>query len=107
MWRDVNITVHVKEEDFWSEIMGASWQVWPWWSAVEYLDGADWNIPGKVRVTGIDPDDSSVEPVTKVIGIDELFEAHAAVESDKLEDFDSASSDAIIQCAVFGEILYG
>lgn len=107
-WRDITIKVHIKEEDFWSEVMGAAWEVYPWWQSVTYLDGADWDKMGKIRVDHDDPEDLKQGVIAdKVIDIDRLFDAHRELESDITEDFDSVSSDALMQQAVYGEVLFG
>jgi hypothetical protein len=95
-------------DEFWSEIFGASFEIWEWWHSVRYLTG-DWNKAGTVEVIAIHEDDE-VMPV-KQFTVEEIASAYNACVAQGLyvdiENMDADSSDLVMQMAMFGEIIYG
>lgn len=64
-----------RQVDLWSEVFGASAETWPWWSSFKFLDGADWDTPGRVRITSCNPDDPTEATITKTIGMADIESA--------------------------------
>jgi hypothetical protein len=119
---NVHIDIEVDPDELWFCTFGSSFETWDWWANVEYLDGADWDKPGKVRLSiWTDPDDHRVGKTNKTIDIDDLL---FAVERAVVEcvdactgrkivvtpgdvDFDACVGDCILQIAVLGEVVFG
>ena len=103
-------------EPAWAYVFGSSWETWPWWRAVEYVEGA-WDVPGVARVTMADPDadeDDFIEGPTKTFEITPVILQAAIVavlgenfEEDDITSLDAVSGDAILQVACLGEVVYG
>jgi hypothetical protein len=95
-------------DEFWSEIFGASFEIWSWWFAVNYIEG-DWNKAGIVEV--IAEHEGSDELEIKRFNVEEIASAYNACVAKGLHvdiaDMDACSSDLVIQMAMFGEIIYG
>jgi hypothetical protein len=108
----ITIPVRVSAVDLWSNIMGSSWEVMEWWSAVSYGEDSDWDKPGLITITGIGEFESDEEVlITKTLNLDSVVEAYANCVAQgyefNIEDFDAYDGDAIIQMAIFGEVVYG
>lgn len=102
--------------DLWSNVMGSGWEYMGWWSSVDYLEGSDWDIVGSFDITANNPDDSTEPEQTKRFNIDDLARGYAlAIQNNfrhcgshiDLYDMDACSSDAVLQYAFFGELIYG
>jgi hypothetical protein len=95
-------------DEFWSEIFGASFEIWEWWFAVNYIEG-DWDKAGTVEV--IAEHEGSDELEIKRFTVEEIASAYNACLAKGLdvdiENMDACSSDLVIQMAMFGEIIYG
>lgn len=107
----IKLTEEVDAKDFWMHIMGAGWETWTWWKAVSYVSNANWDTPGIVQLTIWDPDTESNE-VTKTLNLDDLVKAYEDFNNDRgsrihYTDMDAMWSDAVLQIAVLGEIVYG
>jgi len=106
------VPVQVSAVDFWSNIMGSAWESMDWWSAVSFAEGSEWDKPGQVIITGIEDLESGEEkPITKTLNIQDLVEAYSNCLAQgyrfNIEDFDAYEGDAVIQMAIFGEVVYG
>jgi hypothetical protein len=108
------LTVEVPDKDVWSAVFGSGFETWGWWRDVTYLDNADWDKPGRVQVVIDDPE--YPEGSGKVIGpILSLHDVVAAINNCTRDghiergwdDWDACDGDAILQYAVFGDIIYG
>jgi len=113
--KQVVIPITVDAAEFWSAIFGAEPFIWPWWVKVDYAEGCDWETPGEVTITVADPDDAE-DSTTKTLTLEDLVAAYLiALEQYprsvgvgwETPDFDSESSDLILQIAVQGEVVFG
>lgn len=107
-------------QEIWENAFGTSGESWSWWREVTFLDGADWDKPGRVRLGIEDPNDESKTRV-KTIGITELKAAAVKAASTCVDactgskiavhgedlDWDACVSDCVLQIAVLGEVVYG
>ncbi len=113
----ITVPMVVPAEDFWSNTMGSGWEHGYAWVSVKYLDGADWDKMGRIKITCLDPNDPDEEKtITKEIGVEDLVKAYAFALSENYhhcgtrwdwQDQDSCTSDGILQIAVYGEVIYG
>jgi hypothetical protein len=108
----ITVPVQISAVDFWSNILGSSWESMEWWVSVEYDSDSDWDKVGSLTITAIEGLESDEETsITKTITLDSLVEAYANCVAQgfnfNVEDFDAFQGDAIIQMAVFGEVVYG
>lgn len=105
------ITTEVDDQELWEAVFGSAGTDWgSWWIEEKFLDGADWNIIGKVQLTILDDND---EEVTKVVGLDDIVQAlpiaNKQVYMDLLnfDRYDAICADAILQVVMLGEVVYG
>jgi hypothetical protein len=108
----ITVPVQISAVDFWSNILGSSWESMEWWTSVEYGSDSDWDKVGSLTITGIDGFETEEEVlITKTLDLDSLVEAYANCVAQgfkfNVEDFDAYQGDAVIQMAVFGEVVYG
>ena len=109
----VTISRKISQKEFWSNIMGSLEFYNDWWLAVKYEDGADWNVPGTVRLT---IEDENGKPLTKKLTVGALLLAyqrvidkgytHCGSEID-IENMDECASDMVLQTAMLGDVVYG
>ena len=101
----------INDTELWSSVFGSGFETWSWWVSVEDGPFTDWETPGTVDLTIDDPEhgEGSGKTITKTVSIDELRAAVKALELDdeELEDIDAEVGDAILQQAIFGEVVYG
>jgi hypothetical protein len=105
----VIVPTRVDAAEFWSAIMGSAWESWSWWRKVQYLDGADWDKPGQVKITMENP--SGDLPMTETLELQDLVAAYTkALKAGDLRDdwdnLDAGSGDVVMQYALYGEIVY-
>ena len=110
---DINITVTVSAQRLWESVFGASpTSFGSWWHVMDFASG-DWDQIGVVEYEIDDPMLGEGAGGKKgKITIDDLAQGYQIIctqyrHLSDLENQDSISSDAILQCAVFGEIIYG
>jgi hypothetical protein len=106
----------VDVRDFWSNILGSGWEDGEHWRKWKYSEGSDWNEPGLLTLWCEDPDDYD-KVLKKEFNIDDLVRGYVlAIEADyhhcgtykmDWENLDFCSSDAILQYAFFGKLIYG
>lgn len=117
-----------RQDEVWRKTFGSGWETWGW-SDVEYLDGSDWNKPGRAKVWFYNLDEYQ--------GRDEDGYAHYKVQGEAVvtpadlwkalertmekeycdtctgrpiterSDWDACVSDLILQMAVLGEVTFG
>jgi hypothetical protein len=114
MGKMIVVPVAVDADDVWTEVFGSGWENSEWFKSVEFIDCDD-ETAGKAKIThyGID-DDNVIEETT--ITIDDIVDAihslsldgwsHCGTQ-DLVTDSDYCTSDAILQQAVYGDIIYG
>jgi hypothetical protein len=105
----------VDVREFWSCVLGSGWEEGSWWQKWKYSEGSDWNEPGLLTLWCEDPEDYD-KFVKKELNIDDLVRGYALAIKDDYhhcgakidwEDLDFCGSDAILQYAFFGKLVYG
>jgi hypothetical protein len=110
----------IDKQAIWENTFGTSGESFSWWREVTFLDDADWNKPGRVRLGIEHPDDASKTGV-KTLGIDEIVAAAIKASETCVDpctgskidvngddiDWDACVSDCVLQIAVLGEVVYG
>lgn len=109
----VHIVTSIDATELWSRVWGSEPQSFgSWWRELTYLSG-DWDAVGKVRVGLENPEDEE-ETITVVVTINDIvlalndpkFPSH--LRQHIMDDnADCIDSDAVIQFAVYGEIVFG
>ena len=112
------IVIPVDDTELWSAVFGSAFETWDWWAGVEYLDGSDWDKPGKVRLK-IDSPVGGPKFVQRTLKVSDLVRgltiAHVKGYRDACSgrqawlemEYDACEGDCILQCAIFGEVIYG
>jgi hypothetical protein len=109
----VLIPHYIDKDEFWSEIFGSSWEMAEHWRKVKFLSG-DWDKAGEVMVVCENPYEDG--NITKVLRVEDLASAYAfALEKGyhhcgstiNIEDMDMCAGDIVMQCAVYGDVIYG
>ncbi len=105
----LHVPVQISDEDFVDLVLYSGFDTFSWWRSVSYDE-----TNRRVTLTADDPSDDELT-VDFQVGLDEL--AKAADETGKTNpglferlanlDIDADDADAIVQTAVFGEIVYG
>ena len=105
------ITMQVDDKELWSAVFGASpFSFGDHFIEAEYLDDADWETVGRIKVVALDENDERVE---KIIGIDDLAKAlpiankQVYMDLFNFDNYDSICADAVMQVAVLGKVIYG
>lgn len=120
---EVTVTIRWSEErvtELWRNIMGGAFEVNPWWVGVKYLLDAEWDVPGPVILYIANPDDGEdAEEEFRTITPENVVNAlYKAMDKGYVDactgtpihenmDWDSCSSDVILQIAVLGDVVYG
>ena len=111
MPENIIIPVSIDSDFFWSNVLGSGWEDSPWWTSVAYSEGSAWDKVGELVVTGWSAEGEDEPPVVKSLNIGDLAEAFGKciAKGYRLnpEDLDSEMGDAVIQMAVYGELVYG
>ena len=111
----VLICVAKDKDEVWSNVFGSGWEYLDWITSVTYKEG-DWDTHGIAVVTYLDPEDPREEAtLSKELTVVDLANAwsnlttsgwvHCGEES--LDEPDACSTDAVLQQALFGELIYG
>jgi hypothetical protein len=114
----VTIPMQVNAQDLWESTWGSGFETWSWWRRLDYVGDAAWDVIGKVKLGVTDPNDPSERKIkTKTIGLDDIVAAVAGLAAVQptvwgtpvtdFESWDACVSDAVLQFAVFGEVIYG
>lgn len=118
-----NIVVTIKRqmppENLWSMICGSAWESWPWWYGWVY-EGGDWDKPCDLWVLVDNPDYVGDSPLAAdrcvsalitlpdlIRALEELADHRAVMEALIDDDFDAIYGDAVMQQAIFGDIVFG
>jgi hypothetical protein len=105
----------VDKNELWADVFGSGWEYSPWWISVDFTNG-DWEEHGEAVIKYLDPDDADEQQTaTKTVTITDLANACSKLETqgwthcggEGLSDPDACTSDAVLQVAVFGELVYG
>lgn len=104
----VRLVVDVDARELWSNVFGSGFETYPWWDAVEYYDGADWDTPGSVRLWVIDPDTGESEG-RGTVTVFRLAEAVSKLPhiASRWHDMDADDADQVLQMAILGEVRFG
>lgn len=107
--REITIKTTIDDVELWKAVWGAGAETWGWWRRFDYQDGADWDKPGTVRVTVLDPNND--EWIDKDINLDDIVNAYVKLKETRsdldYDNFDANSADLVLQIAVLGEVVYG
>lgn len=98
-------------------VLGGGFEFLSHWRRVEFAPGYDWDIYPEdieadyVKVKYDDPDSAELRTLTRWLTVAELLKAYKIVGSteygaEMLTWGDAISSDAVMQTAVFGEVVY-
>lgn len=105
------ITFEVNDQELWEATWGSSALAWgSWWIDCEFLDEADWDKIGQVKLT---IEDVNEKHVTKVLGLEDIAKALPIANQQVYMDlfnfgnYDAICADAILQVAMLGEVIYG
>lgn len=101
-------------QEFWTETMGGGWEFDTCWIAMNYHEGANWEVPGRFTIIGKDPENAG-KTISKELGIEDLLKAyqfcldkgysHCSGGWD-WQNQDMCTSSGILQVAVHGDILF-
>ena len=113
MGKLITIPITVDADELWSDVFGSGWEYSEWFTYVEYV-GCSWDTAGTAKVTHWSSDDEGVTEVTSVT-IDDIVRGYSILASDNwlhcngdaLNNPDACTSDAILQMAIYGELVYG
>ena len=105
------MTIDLDENKVWYELWGSNPEAFgSHWTELEFLDGADWDKIGTVKVSMLN---SKYEKVTKILDIDDIFQAlpianqQVYMDLFNFDNYDCVCSDAIIQVAMLGKVVWG
>jgi len=119
---EITVKTKINGNKLWSAVFGSAFETMPWWKALKFVD-CDWdqmptNLVGHVRVGIDDPEfeegekiqfeDIRIEHLVK--GLEICIEKgyhHCGIPISVDLDYDSCAGDVILQCAIFGELVYG
>jgi len=106
----MKVLVEVSDQQLWEEVLGSCWDTWDWWTSVRYVSG-DWDKIGELTIGYDDPDNDNTT-IVDTLNLEKLQKGYAIVVEKyphlaDLENQDASSGDAIIQCALMGDIIYG
>jgi hypothetical protein len=100
---EITNTTYIYDHVLWRDVFG-HFTMFEWWEGFSYLEGG-WDSLGKVRMS---IDDGMGEIVTKDIDVNDIANAISINNLLHMLDYmDSETADAILQCAVLGEVVYG
>lgn len=101
----------VDDQELWEAIFGSEpFSFGDHFTRAEYLDDANWNKIGRVKITGINDDDAEI---TKTIGLNDLASAlpvaneQVSMDLFNFDNYDAICADAVLQVAIFGKVIYG
>lgn len=117
MENKVIVPVKIDADDFWAAVFGSAWEMWDWWIDYEFLNDADWDKAGLVKIIGLDPEDENLQ-IEKTLDLDILVKSYNELvktnETPNISlvslgelDFDAGDGDCIIQKAFYGKVIYG
>jgi hypothetical protein len=117
---EVQVRVRVNARALWQGVFGSgvTYAGYPWWHAVRYTGAGSWEVPGVAIVYTINPDDPDAVPVGLVVTLESLrtglekcielrYQPWEGLDWLNPEEYDSVAADLILQCAIWGEAVYG
>ena len=109
--KKITLKIEMTEQELWEAVFGSSpFSFGSWWKSAEYVGNAQWDVVGMVEVSIEDPKGNIIH---KALDVHDL--AKALPIANKLvwmdlfnfDNYDCICSDAILQVAVLGEVVYG
>lgn len=105
------VQVEINEQDLWEAVFGSrGFSFGDHWIDYEYLDGAEWNKIGRIRIWAYNENDKKVQ---KTIGLAQILKAlpianeQVYMDLFNLDNYDAVCADAVLQVAVLGKVIYG
>jgi hypothetical protein len=105
------IKFEVEDQLLWETVFGSSpFSFGDHFTKANYIGDADWDVIGKIRITGLDENDKKV---TKTLSVKDLAKALPVANKQvymdlfNFDQYDSICSDAVLQVAMFGKVIYG
>lgn len=115
----VKVTYNKEANELWSDVFGSlgGFLDHSWLHGIRYYTG-DWDKHGLVELTIDNPApelDESNPHMTKRLKVEDIAEAYSKLMNNnythcngcELDDPDACTADAILQTAVYGELVYG
>lgn len=116
------VPIVVEAGALWSSTFGGGWEfAGDHIKSIEFLNDASWDKVGLARITAEDPDNED-KTISVEVGIHDLTKAFADLVASDFGhcgqriaqdfyghdfDFDTCSSDGMIQQMVYGKVIYG
>lgn len=112
---EFTVSLDVNAEDLWSSTFGSGWEHGYAWVNCKFLDGASWEKPGlaSLKYRDVNDEDNILETTISVKDLARGYSLalknhfHHCGSPISLDDQDACSSDAILQFAVYGELVFG
>jgi hypothetical protein len=105
------IKFEVEDQLLWETVFGSSpFSFGDHFTKANYIGDADWDVIGKIRITGLDENDKKV---TKTLSVKDLAKAlpianqQVYMDLFNFDQYDSICADAVLQVALFGKVIYG
>lgn len=110
----VMVLKSVDADELWNKVFGSAYELMDWWTGIDYKSKTDWDKAGEVVLYAWSATDPDTE-ISKVITIKEIVNAYSALvakgythcNGHTLDSADACTGDAILQTAMYGEIVYG
>jgi len=112
MGEKFKVTIEIDADDLWSEVLGANPEIWGWWHRFSIIDGNDDKV-GCLHYEIDDPDkDEGAGGIKGFLTVSDLVRGYQIVcdrypHLSHLDEQDAISADAILQCTIFDDIIYG
>jgi hypothetical protein len=106
-------------EEILNGVLGSCYESWDWWRKEKYDEGTDWDkypediyqpfLELKIESELPEEDFGKAPTVTKKLSVADILSAYSvlSVKGYQVSDMDACSSDAILQFAVLGEVVWG
>ncbi len=111
--KKVLVPVYIDKDELWSEVFGSAYeQAGDWWLDEHYVSG-DWETHGEVRIGYLDEDENpqsitlTIKDIARGYGIAVEQGYHHCGSYVDFRNMDACSGDIILQCAIFGQLIYG
>jgi hypothetical protein len=110
--KKVLVPIYIDKDELWSEVFGSAYESMDWWLDEEFLTG-DWEHHGEVRISYEDEDEN---PQKMILKIEDIARGYAlALENGyhhcgsyvDIRNMDACAGDIVLQCAIFGQVIYG
>ena len=119
---EVTVSIPIDTDELWYAVFGSGWENHDWWSKIVYKGDTAWDKAGKVILSIANPEGDSngkSRVVTRTLDVEDLKRALSITMAKGYRDactgrsewlsfeYDSCEGDAILQVAIFGEVIYG